>query len=113
MELTAEQERDNALQELARLRAGLAAGLSEEQSRFIRGATLEEMQADARTLVTEFSVSTRRPPSMSGSDVRGIAAGSVEAGAAAYRAKHGLDENGQPLNGARAPFQENTYRSEH
>ncbi|MEV6055007.1 hypothetical protein [Streptomyces sp. NPDC052107] len=73
--------------ELARLKAGLAAGLTPEQSARLQGATDEELTADARTLAAELNVSTVRPPSGSGSDV-GSAHGSMGAGEARYRAKH-------------------------
>ncbi|WP_125212629.1 hypothetical protein [Streptomyces griseofuscus] len=81
-------ELDSTRQELARLRAGLAAGLTPEQSARLQGSTPEELTADARTLASELGVSTARQPSGSGPDV-GSAHGSMSAGEARYRAKHG------------------------
>ncbi|MFD8028972.1 hypothetical protein ACFV3F_09445 [Streptomyces sp. NPDC059717] len=114
-ELTPEQERDAALLELAKLRVGLAAGLTPDQSKFLRAGTPEEMAADARTLLTEFGLSNSRQPSGSGSDVNSPgAAGTLEAGAAAYRRKNGLDEDGKrpTKTDGRNPFQTNGYTME-
>ncbi|MET8960958.1 hypothetical protein ABZX69_15960 [Streptomyces sp. NPDC004074] len=113
MEPTPEQQRDNALAELARLRAGLSAGLTVQQAAFLRGNTEEEIAADVRTLMAEFGVSTQRQPTGSGSDVQGSTDGSFNAGAERYRQKHGVDENGRRPEGARNPFQESNYRMEH
>ncbi|MFD8262337.1 hypothetical protein ACFV19_26205 [Streptomyces griseoluteus] len=122
MEPSPEQERDAALHELARLRAGLAAGLTPEQSARLQGATAEELTADATAFAAELGAGATTPPAPRvggnrGTDV-GNAAGSVAAGAEAYRRKHGLDENGRrpevrplPTNG-RNPYQVNTYEME-
>ncbi|MFF4672120.1 hypothetical protein ACFY1C_20020 [Streptomyces sp. NPDC001279] len=88
MELTPEQQRDDALMELARLRAGLAVGLTPEQSARLTGTTPEELAADARTFAAELGARSARKPSAGGSDV-GSSRGSVDAGAARYRAKYG------------------------
>ncbi|MGW1260088.1 hypothetical protein ACWD5Q_34205 [Streptomyces sp. NPDC002513] len=83
-----EQQRDAALLELARLRAGLAAGLSPDQSARLRGGTDEELAADAQALAVAFGVANPlRQPSASGSDV-GSAHGSMDAGEQRYKAKH-------------------------
>ncbi|SEC33410.1 hypothetical protein SAMN04490357_1746 [Streptomyces misionensis] len=74
-------------QELARLRAGLSAGLTPEQSARLQGSTPEELTADARTLAAELGVSTARQPSGSGADV-GSAHGSLSAGEQRYQAKN-------------------------
>ncbi|GGN38153.1 hypothetical protein [Streptomyces fuscichromogenes] len=111
-EPTIEQQLESSRAELARLRAGLAAGLTPEQSKFLRGSTSEELQADARTLAVAFGTSTARPPSASGSDVQGHAAGSLGAGAARYQREHGLDENGQRPQDARPPFHTTNYHME-
>ncbi|MEV7378340.1 hypothetical protein [Streptomyces lydicus] len=97
MELTPEQERDNALAALARLRAGLAAGLTPEQSARLQGMTEEEITADAKAFAAELSAHNPAPPvhragGARGSDVKG--ARGIEAGAEAYRRKHGLDADG-------------------
>jgi hypothetical protein len=81
-----QQQSADALLDLARQGAALAAGLTVEQSRFLRGTTPDELAADARALATEFGVSTVRPPSGSGSDV--TTAQGTDRGAERYRAKH-------------------------
>lgn len=86
-ELTPEQQLEQTRAELARLRAGLAAGLTPEQSERLRGTTPEELAADARALALAFGASTARPPSGSGSDVN--PGGNLDAGAQRYKAKHG------------------------
>ncbi|MGW5617529.1 hypothetical protein [Streptomyces sp. NPDC003877] len=118
--MTPEEERDNALAELARLRAGLAAGLTPEQSARLVGNTPEELEADAQTLAAEFGVAGPPAPSAPrsggnrGSDV-GNGAGTVTVGAQRYRQRHGLDEDGrrpelrQDNSDGRNPFAERTY----
>ncbi|WP_097965816.1 hypothetical protein [Streptomyces sp. or20] len=107
--------------ELAKLRAGLTAGLTPAQSARLIGADEAALTADAATLAAEFTPSTLAPPAPRaggdrGPDVQGTA-GTVAGGAAAYRRKHGLDEDGnrppvpQRVNTSRVtnPFQENGY----
>lgn len=111
--------------ELAKLRAGLTAGLTPAQSARLIGTDEAALIADAAALAAEFTPSTLAPPAPRaggdrGPDVQGTA-GTVSAGVAEYRRKHGLDENGQRppvpqrLNTGRVtnPFQENTYTTEH
>ncbi|MFF7194519.1 hypothetical protein ACFZAM_12490 [Streptomyces sp. NPDC008079] len=89
-------ERDTARQELARLRVGLTKGLTPEQSARLRGADEAEMTADADALKAEFGAppAPARPATGSGSDVNASGHMGIERGAALYRAKHGVDEDG-------------------
>ncbi|MGZ3097912.1 hypothetical protein [Streptomyces sp. H72] len=111
---TPEQERDNALTELARLRAGLAAGLSPEQSARIQGTTLEEMEADAAAFAAELNPA---PPAVRsggnrGSDA-GATAGSLAAGAQRFRDRHPKREvTPEAQQRQTNPFQERTYTME-
>ncbi|MET9206654.1 hypothetical protein ABZW38_16040 [Streptomyces bacillaris] len=111
--------------ELAKLKAGLTAGLTPEQSARLIGTDEAALIADAAALVAEFTPSTLTPPAVRsggdrGSDVQGTA-GTVRGGAVRYRARHGLDEDGnrppvpQRVNTSRVtnPFQENGYTTEH
>ncbi|WP_326664445.1 hypothetical protein [Streptomyces sp. NBC_00385] len=109
--------------ELAKLRAGLAAGLTVEQSARLQGADEAALTADATSLASELSAANPAPQvprsgGARGPDVQGTA-GTVNAGVAAYRAKHGLDENGnrperRPLpTSTRNPYTEPTYTTEH
>ncbi|MDX3142260.1 hypothetical protein [Streptomyces scabiei] len=114
--MTPEEERDNALIELARLRAGLSAGLTPEQSARLQGSTDEELTADAQAFATELGLSdppvpTSRSGGPRGGDV-GNGAGTVSGGAERYRQKH---PQRAPLSvpteaeARRNPFQERTY----
>ncbi|WP_329355733.1 hypothetical protein [Streptomyces anulatus] len=107
--------------ELARVRAALSAGLTYEHGSRLQGSTPEELEADAKAFAAEFTPSTLAPSAPRaggdrGPDVQGTA-GTVAGGAAAYRRKHGLDEDGnrppvpQRVNTSRTtnPFQENGY----
>ncbi|WP_409473820.1 hypothetical protein [Streptomyces sp. HC307] len=116
--MTPEEERDSALAELARLRAGLAAGLTPEQSARLVGTTPEELEADAQTLAAEFGVAAPPAPPAPrsggnrGPDV-GNGAGTVSGGAQRYRQKHPQreprpDEQQRRTN----PFQARTYTME-
>ncbi|MFI2258792.1 hypothetical protein [Streptomyces tubercidicus] len=115
MEPTPEQQRDAALSELARLRAGL----TPEQSARLRGSTEEELTADAAAFATELGAGNPTPPATRsggarGSDV-GANAGSVEAGAEEYRRKHPQREPRPAPTEAqqrRNPFLENGYTME-
>ncbi|MEV8393862.1 MULTISPECIES: hypothetical protein [unclassified Streptomyces] len=109
-----------AVLELARVRAGLAAGLTVEQSARLIGTTDEELTADAQTLATELSAATApQAPRVGGArgvDV-GNGAGTVAGGAARYRQKAGLDDGGKraerrpvPTDG-RNPFAENRWEN--
>lgn len=105
--------------ELAKLKAGLTAGLTPEQSARLIGTDEAALIADAAALVAEFTPSTLAPRSGGdrGSDVQSTA-GTIRGGAARYRARHGLDEDGnrperRPLpTSTRNPFTEPSYRME-
>ncbi|MEU4170444.1 hypothetical protein AB0F46_26655 [Streptomyces sp. NPDC026665] len=105
---------------LARLRAGLTAGLTVEQSARIQGNTPEEMTADATAFAAELNVTTPAAPSPRsggdrGSDVAGHGAGSVGAGADLYRERHPKPEPRSLPTDAQArrnPFQTTTYSME-
>ncbi|MFB7479006.1 hypothetical protein ACFUEM_02485 [Streptomyces anulatus] len=111
--------------ELAKLRAGLTAGLTPAQSARLLGTDEAALIADAAALAAEFIPSTLAPPAPRaggdrGPDVQGTA-GTVAGGAAAYRRKHGLDEDGnrppvpQRVNTSRVtnPYAERGYTQEH
>ncbi|MEW2488787.1 hypothetical protein [Streptomyces sp. NPDC048411] len=108
--------------ELAKLRAGLSAGLTVEQSARLSGTDEATLTADAAAYSAEMSAANPVPQAPRvggprGTDVTG-GAGTVAAGVAAYRQRAGLDENGQkppvaPRTGdGRNPFRETTYRLE-
>ncbi|MDO0916804.1 hypothetical protein QQM39_40145 [Streptomyces sp. DT2A-34] len=118
--MTPEEERDAALTELARLRAGLAAGLTPEQSARLVGTTSEELAADAQTLAAQFGVAAPpAPPAPRSGGDRGPDVGNgaetVSGGAERYRQRHGIDEDGrrperrQDNSDGRNPFAERTY----
>ncbi|MFJ7057296.1 hypothetical protein ACK8N7_10135 [Streptomyces griseobrunneus] len=102
--------------ELAKLRAGLTAGLTPEQSARLQGTDEASITADATSFAAELNPTPQGPRAggARGSDVGG-GAGTINAGIAAYRAKHGLDENGnrperRPLpTGTRNPYTAPTY----
>lgn len=81
--------------DLARLRAGLSAGLTPEQSARLIGTTEEELAADAQTLATQFGAVEQAPlpapvhrsGGPRGSDA-GVPGGTVAAGVEAYHRKH-------------------------
>ncbi|MFI6897587.1 hypothetical protein ACIBM4_26085 [Streptomyces sp. NPDC050256] len=109
--------------ELAKLRAGLAAGLTVEQSARLQGSDEAALTADATSFASELSAANPAPQGPRsggprGDDVSG-GAGTIAAGVAAYRARNGLDENGQrperrPLpTSTRNPYTEPTYTTEH
>ncbi|MGW2514509.1 hypothetical protein ACWC0A_35060 [Streptomyces scopuliridis] len=110
-----------AVLELARVRAGLAAGLTVEQSARLIGTTDEELTADAQTLAAEISAANPTPSTPRVGGARGVdvgnGAGTVAGGAARYRQKTGLDDDGKrperrpvPTDG-RNPFAENTWEN--
>ncbi|WP_328896408.1 hypothetical protein [Streptomyces sp. NBC_00236] len=111
--------------ELARLRAGLTAGLTVEQSARLQGADEAALTADATAFAAELSAANPAPQGPRsggdrGGDVQGTA-GTVSAGVAEYRRKHGLDEDGnrppvpQRVNTSRTanPYAERGYTTEH
>ncbi|MET8192067.1 hypothetical protein ABZV15_41445 [Streptomyces sp. NPDC005246] len=109
--------------ELAKVRAGVAAGLTIEQSARLQGVDEVAITADAVAFAAELSAANPTPSApraggARGSDV-GTGAGTVSAGVAACRAKHGLDADGNrperkpvPTDGRRNPFAEPAYRME-
>ncbi|MET7744211.1 hypothetical protein [Streptomyces sp. NPDC005385] len=105
---------------LARLQAGIAAGLSVEQSARIQGNTAEEMTTDATAYAAELNSvtpATQAPRSGGerGSDVATVTAGSVAAGEAEYERKHPKREPAPALTEAQQrqnPFQTTTYSME-
>ncbi|MGW0419471.1 hypothetical protein [Streptomyces sp. NPDC003015] len=101
--------------ELARLRAGLAAGLTVDQSARLQGATPEELTADATAFAAELgAVNSGAPNARSGGN-QGPDVSSptgVAAGAALYDEKHPKREPLPAQTEAqerRNPFQERTY----
>lgn len=99
MELTTEQQLTEARTELARLRVGLAVGLTPAQSARLQGSTEEELTADAEILAAELGLTGPPPPTPRsggnrGPDV-GNGAGTVSRGAERYRQRHGLDDDGR------------------
>ncbi|MFY0513515.1 hypothetical protein ACOMD4_24470 [Streptomyces anulatus] len=105
--------------ELAKLRAGLTAGLTVEQSARLQGADESALTADAASFASELNPAppAHRSGGDRGPDVAGTA-GTVSAGVAEYRRKNGLDADGnkperKPLpTSTRNPFAEPTYRME-
>ncbi|WP_406108882.1 hypothetical protein OG698_39550 [Streptomyces sp. NBC_01003] len=119
-EQTTEQPHPAVL-ELARVRAGLAAGLTVEQSARLQGSTDEELTADATALAAELGAANPEPPVPRSGGNQGPDVGSprgVRAGAAAYRERHGLDDDGRrpaprPVTHTnRNPFVERGYTME-
>ncbi|MFF4475469.1 hypothetical protein ACFY1A_00275 [Streptomyces sp. NPDC001520] len=113
MDPTPEQQRDAAVAELARLRAGLAAGLTPEQSVRLQGSTPEELEADATAFAAELGAGA--PAGNQSGGPRGVDVGGatgVAGGAEAYRKKHPKREP-RPLPTAeeqrRNPWQSNGY----
>ncbi|MEV7200261.1 hypothetical protein [Streptomyces griseoluteus] len=116
MEPSPEQERDAALHELARLRAGLAAGLTPEQSARLQGATAEELTADATAFATELGIGAPQGPAPRsggdrGGDVGG-GAGTVAAGAQRFRDRHPQRMTPAEQQRRTNPYAENGYTME-
>ncbi|MFI2431863.1 hypothetical protein [Streptomyces sp. NPDC018693] len=104
------------------LAAGQPKGLTPEMCARLRGETPEELSADADTFLTEWApqappAPTPRSGGNRGSDV-GSGSGTVSGGAARYRQRHGLDEDGrrperrQADSDGRNPWRENGYTME-
>ncbi|WP_371636913.1 hypothetical protein OG988_32335 [Streptomyces zaomyceticus] len=108
--------------ELMKVRAGMAAGLTFEQSTRLQGTTVEALTADAQTLAAELGAANPAPPAPRSGGNRGPDVGSggrgVSDGAALYRSRHNIDEDGnrpakKPIpTGNRNPFVENGYTME-
>ncbi|MFJ2417271.1 hypothetical protein [Streptomyces brevispora] len=113
--------------ELAQLQAALAAGVPAEHAARLRGATADELAADAAEFVAAFVTAAPAPPAPRapraggdrGPDVQG--SGTLTHGAERYRQRAGLDEKGNRppvaprVNTGRVtnPYVENSYRTEH
>ncbi|MFF1764792.1 hypothetical protein [Streptomyces sp. NPDC058249] len=102
--------------ELARLRAGLTAGLTVEQSARLNGATAEELATDAASFAAELNAANPTWPAPLVGGSRGTDVGSatgVAAGANLYRERQGITDDGQrPGQTTRRAFTENTYSME-
>ncbi|MEU2116037.1 hypothetical protein ABZ567_10345 [Streptomyces sp. NPDC016459] len=89
---------------------------------FLRGETPEELSADAVAFLEAFGIPEPPAPVYRSGGPRGVDVGSggrgVSAGAALYRDRHGLDEDGKrpakkPVpTSNRNPFAENGYSME-
>ncbi|MFE1935394.1 hypothetical protein ACFW95_34495 [Streptomyces sp. NPDC059474] len=117
MEPNIEEQRDAAVAELARIRAGLAAGLTPEQSARLQGSTPEELEADAKAFAAELGAGAPAGSQVGGP--RGVdvdAPTGVAAGAAAYQRKHPKREPRPAPTEAeqrRNPFAEPSYSMSH
>ncbi|MCX4774022.1 hypothetical protein [Streptomyces sp. NBC_01285] len=113
--------------ELAKVRAALAAGLTVDHAVRLQGADEAALTADAVAFAAELSAANPVPQGPRAGGSRGAdvgaegARGTVGAGVAAYREKHGLAENGQrPPVAPRVstgritnPYVERGYETEH
>ncbi|MEU3986248.1 hypothetical protein AB0F77_40380 [Streptomyces sp. NPDC026672] len=115
-DLTTEHALAQARTELAQLRAGLAVGLTPEQSARLQGFSADELEADAQAFAAELGLVAPaiRSGGDRGVDVSGHTAGSVAAGADLYRQRHGSpdDERRPAPTDGRNPFATNTYSVE-
>ncbi|MEU2492603.1 hypothetical protein [Streptomyces sp. NPDC007883] len=100
------------------LAAGEPHGLPPELCARLQGETPEELAADAADLATEYTPPPPPAPNVRvggprGKDVASHGSGTVAAGAAAYRERHGLDEDGKRPERRAAtsndPFRERSY----
>ncbi|MFH9726253.1 hypothetical protein ACH4M4_25320 [Streptomyces sp. NPDC017254] len=104
------------------LAAGEAHGLTPPMCAFLRGETDEELQASAAAFLEAFGTPEPPAPVYRSGGPRGVDVGSggrgVSAGAALYRERHGLDEDGKrpekkPVpTSNRNPWQTNGYALE-
>ncbi|MFF9849956.1 hypothetical protein [Streptomyces litmocidini] len=106
------------------LAAGEAHGLTPPMCAFLRGETPEELSADAVAFLEAFGTLEPPVPAPRSGGPRGVdvasngGRGSLTAGAALYRERHGLDEDGKrpdrkPVpTGNRNPWQTNGYTME-
>ncbi|MCQ9134132.1 hypothetical protein [Streptomyces hilarionis] len=100
--------------ELARLRAGMAAGLTVEQSARLQGTTPEELTADATTLAAELGVTSAPASAPRSGGNQGPEVGTptgLAAGAELYRERHGTPhgEHRQAPTYGQNPFATRTY----
>lgn len=106
------------------LAAGEPKGLTPAMCAYLRGTTPEELSADADAFLEAFgSPAPPPPPAFRVGGPRGVDVDSgnhgrtVSAGAARYREKHGLDDEGRreeprPEHANRNPFAERSYSIE-
>ncbi|WP_432019885.1 hypothetical protein [Streptomyces sp. 1222.5] len=101
------------------LAAGQPKGLTPEMCVFLRGESAEELGTSADAFLSLLASQTPAPPAPRsggprGGDVSGHTAGSLAAGAEAYRAKHeGRRPEARPLpTSGRNPFQTTSYDME-
>ncbi|OIJ90896.1 hypothetical protein [Streptomyces colonosanans] len=102
------------------LAAGEPKGLTPEMCARLRGETREELSVDADAFLTEFTppAPVSRSGGARGVDVSSNGARTSTGGAARYRERHGLDDDGrrperrQTASDARNPFQERGYEME-
>ncbi|MFF5920001.1 hypothetical protein ACFY8C_16935 [Streptomyces flavochromogenes] len=114
-------ERTHTPEQLA---AGEAHGLTPPMRAFLRGETDEELQTDAAAFLEAFGTPEPPAPVYRSGGPRGVdvassgGRGGFSAGAALYRERHGLDEDGKgpekkPMpTGNRNPFAESGYSME-
>ncbi|WP_328942969.1 hypothetical protein OG259_16470 [Streptomyces sp. NBC_00250] len=106
------------------LAAGEVHGLTPPMCAFLRGETTEELQADAVAFIEAFGTPEPPAPAPRSGGPRGVDVGSnggrgtLSAGAALYRERHQIDEDGnrpakKPIpTGNRNPFAEAGYTLE-
>jgi hypothetical protein len=104
------------------LAAGQSKGLTPVMCTRLRGQTPEELSADADAFLTEFTPPAPSAPRVGGNrgvDVAGgNGSGTVGAGAALYRDRNGLDDEGRrpevrpAVTDGRNPFATRTYSME-
>ncbi|WP_432159004.1 hypothetical protein [Streptomyces sp. bgisy153] len=115
MELTPEWERDAALAELARIKAGLAVGLNAEQSARLQGATDDELKADAQAFAAELGLTAPPASAPRVGGPRGVdvgTAGGIASGAERFRAKHPQRVTPEAQQRRTNPYAENGYTME-
>ncbi|MFC7966860.1 hypothetical protein [Streptomyces cinereoruber] len=98
------------------LAAGEAHGLTPPMCAFLRGETDEELQADAVKFLELFGTPEQPAPVYRSGGPRGVDVGSnggrgtLAAGVALFRERHGLDEDGRrPEKPKPAPTNRNPY----
>ncbi|WP_405994584.1 hypothetical protein [Streptomyces sp. NBC_00986] len=104
-----------AVLELARLRAGLTAGLTVEQSARLQGATDEELTADATAFAAELGTANSVAPVPRSGGSRGPDVATptgVAAGAALYADRHPQAVERPAVTDGRNPFATRTYSME-
>ncbi|MGX1472402.1 UNVERIFIED_CONTAM: hypothetical protein RKD50_001210 [Streptomyces canus] len=104
------------------LAAGQPKGLTPQMCTYLRGATPDELSADADAFLAAFAPPA--PPAVMVGGNRGVdvgsgnGAGTLGAGAALYRERNGLDDDGRrpeqrpAVTGGRNPYATRTYNME-